>query len=143
VVVLPSPGENLSTVLTAATYVRTVGVTLTIAAVLQRAHPLNGWGVTMSYPELWLEYELQLMTELTDLLCTSGVRWHLLTLRSLTADLPPVLRAIDAGIVLVHGCESRRRFSPRRLIIRRETAALARRTSVPVHLVHSDKWTSF
>lgn len=135
VVVLPSSERFDDTVLAAAEHAGEAGVELTVAVVLPQPHPLAAWaGGVPPYPDLRFDCELQITTELMELLGPSGVRWRLVLIDDLVTDLPPVLRELDADVVLVHHW---------RFLRRRKLTALARRCGVRIHLVRPDGWLSF
>jgi hypothetical protein len=133
-VVLPPYGYCPGTVRAAATFAVAADATLTIAVLLPMPDPFQGMVLALPYRELLFDYELQMTSELTQLLSPAGVRWNLLALYHPKQELPAAVRSVDASVVLVHECRQAWRLSPLRWRVRRLAELLARRTDARVQL---------
>lgn len=135
VAVLPVQRFCPGTVHTAVAYARAAGVPLIFAMIMPWPDPLHGYAVTLPYKELWFDYELQLSNDLTPLLEDTGVGWSLYPVFQPARELPALVDATGAAVVMVHQCSRQGRFSLARRRTRRLATALADRTEASVQLV--------
>ncbi|TKA11215.1 hypothetical protein [Actinacidiphila oryziradicis] len=141
-VVLPPHGYCPGTVRAAAAYASAAESTLTVAVLLPWPDPFNGFAVSLPYTDFLFDYELQITSELTQLLHTGEVHWNLVLLHYPKQELLSVVRAVDAAVVLVHECRRAWRFSLLRWKARRLAAVVADRTDARVHVICAP-WNEF
>ncbi|MEV8635688.1 hypothetical protein AB0395_28910 [Streptosporangium sp. NPDC051023] len=135
VVVLPLRGRCDGTVRAAAAYAMAAESRLTFALIMPQPDLASASLMALPYTELWFDYELEMTTELSELLFEMDVRWSMVPVYHPPRDMLSLVRAVDADVVLVHDCGRTGRLSLERWRTRRMAALLADNTDAVVHLV--------